>query len=91
MLNWVIHTRSTHIGEDFEEAKTVLAEFATKPAKDIWNFPFEVQTQINEVNNRIKLGEKNITLNSTLTLAIEKGVEAKFNKIIDRLRNYYNL
>lgn len=91
LLNWVIHTRSTHIEEDFEEVKTVLSEFATKPAQDIWTFPFEIQTQINEASNKLKLGEKNITINYTLTLEIEKGVEAKFNKIIDKLRNYYNL
>lgn len=91
LLNWVIHTRSTHIGEDFEEAKIVLAEFATKPAKDIWCFPFEVQNQINEANEKLKLGDENITINSTLTLEIEKGVETKFYEIIDKLRKYYNL
>lgn len=91
LLNWVIHTRSTHIGEDFEEAKIVLAEFATKPAKDIWCFPFEVQNQINEANERLKLGDENITINSTLTLEIETEVETKFYEIIDKLRKYYNL
>lgn len=91
MLDWIIQTRSTQIGEDFEEAKIVLAEFASQPARVIWNFPFEVQSQINEANERIKLGEKHITINSTLTLEIEEGVERRFNEIIDKLRNYYNL
>lgn len=91
VLNWIIITRSTQIGEDFEEAKIVLADFATKPAKDIWDFPFDVYEQIREVNEKYKLGEKYMTVNSTLTLEIEKGVEKKFYELIEKLRAHYNI
>lgn len=91
LLNWVIHTRSTHIGEDFEEAKFILAEYATKSIKQIWNFPFEVQTQTIEADKRIKLGEKDVKINLTLTLEIEKEVIESFNKINYKLREYYTL
>jgi len=91
ILNWIILTRSAKIEEDFEEARTVLAEFAIKPAKEIWNFPFEIQQQINDANERIKIGEQNILIKSTLTLEIEEGVEKKFNEIMNKLSVYYNL
>ena len=90
VLNWIIITRSTQIGEDFEEARIILADFGTKPAKDIWNFPFDVYQQITDANEKYKLGEKNITINSTLTLEIEEGVEKKFNEITEKLRAHYN-
>lgn len=91
ILNWIILTRSAKIGEDFEEARTVLAEFATKPAKDIWNFPFEIQQQIYDANEQIKLGKQINSIKSTLTLEIEEGVEKKFNEIMDKLSVYYNI
>lgn len=91
LLNWIITTRSTQIGEDFEEAKMVLAEFASKPAKTIWEFPFEVQKQINKVYERIKLGDDNISIKLTLILEIEVEVEEKFNQITQKLRTYYNI
>lgn len=59
--------------------------------KQIWNFPFEVQTQTIEADKRIKLGEKDVKINLTLTLEIEKEVIESFNKINYKLREYYTL
>ena len=90
VLNWIIITRSTKIEADFEEAKIVLADFATKPAKDIWNFPFDVHQQITDVNEKHRLGEEYTTIKSTLTLEIEEGVQQKFNEVMEKLRSHYN-
>jgi hypothetical protein len=91
VLIWIITTRSTQIGEDFEEAKIVLADFARKPAKDIWDFPFDSHQKITDAKERIKLGEENVTINANLVLEIEEEIVNKFNEITEKLRSYYNI
>jgi hypothetical protein len=91
LLNWIIVTRSTQIDEDFIEAKMILSRFASQPSKAIWDFPFDIKKQIDSANEKIRLGERGISLNMTLTIEIEKGVEDDFNTIFEKLRQYYEI
>ncbi len=91
VLNWILTTRSANIGEDFEDAKYALAEFAAKPARIIWDFPFDFQRRINTAIQQIKLGEKDFNLEIMLTLEMEEGVQERFNNILNKLRTYYGI
>lgn len=91
LLNWIIVTRSTYIGEEFEDAKMVLSNYASKPAKDIWDFPFNIYEQMKAANERTKLGEKNLNVSCYLTLNIDEETIEKFKEIIERLCKYYDI
>lgn len=91
LLNWIIVTRSTDIGEEFKDSRMILADYASKPAKDIWNFPFDIYNQIKDAHEKIKLGEKNLNIDCQLTLAIDDDTIEKFSQILERLRKYYGI
>ncbi|MBD3903478.1 DUF4062 domain-containing protein [Chryseobacterium sp. Ch-15] len=91
LLNWIIVTRSTDIGEEFKDSRMVLADYASSPAKDIWNFPFDIHNQIKVAHEKIKLGEKSVNIECQLTLAIDNDTVEKFSEILERLRKYYGI
>ncbi|PRD56744.1 DUF4062 domain-containing protein [Sphingobacterium gobiense] len=89
ILNWVIITKSTYIGKDFESIKHTLSGLITDSADAIWNFPFEVQKQIEDANQKLLLGEEeNIKITLTLTLKIDEKALDNFNKTLDELNKY---
>lgn len=91
ILNWIIITRSTYIGDDFEDMKLTLAKMASKPATDIWRFPFEVYEQTKTGIEKILAGEKNATISIFLKLEMGDDVRKEFDIMYDRLRTHYGI
>lgn len=91
LLNWQVETRSTYIDEEFEFIKNDLAHIALRPSEQVWDFPFHIKNQVDDVKAKLLNGEKDLKLECTLTLEIDPLAMEKVNKNTSILRERLGL
>lgn len=87
---WIIETRSTSIGEDFEHIKFNLSGIADNIERDLWSFPFKIHEEISRAKSNFKNGEKEQNLNLVLDLHINKNAIQSLYDDFEKLKKYYS-
>ncbi|WP_286968216.1 DUF4062 domain-containing protein [Flavobacterium sp. UBA4854] len=89
LLNWMIEVKSTHITEEYSDLKIHLAEMVSDVMTDIWNFPFEIRTQILKIKQQYINGETIEPLNFNLKLDINSEAQLKFHEKLTNIINTF--
>ncbi|MBJ2123207.1 DUF4062 domain-containing protein [Flavobacterium sp. IB48] len=89
LLNWMIEVKSAHITEEYSDLKIYLAEMVSDVMTDIWNFPFEIRTQILQIKQQYINGETIEPLNFNLKLDINSEAQLKFHEKLTKISNTF--
>ncbi len=92
MSLWSIDIKSTRVEDEYELVRDSLSDFPLPALEEIWRYPGETISKINDGLRLLRLGtNENISINSTLVLVIDEEKSALFhselNKITVSLRN----
>jgi hypothetical protein len=90
LLNWMIEVKSTHVTEEFSELKIYLAEMVSDVVEQLWNYPYEIKSQIENAKKQQLLGETITDLNFNLKLEINNNAHLGFQKKIQEINKMYN-
>ncbi len=89
LLNWMIEVKSTHIAEEFSALKIHLAEMVSHVVEQLWNYPYEIKSQIENTKKQQLLGEVISDLNFNLKLNINNEAQLKFQQKIQEISEIY--
>lgn len=88
-INWTIEIYSITVKENQEDLRNALADFSSKLIETTWDFPFLLQSEINQAKIRLQEGEENIKLNLTLNLELDQFVMDRYNNAFQEFSNSY--
>ncbi|WP_267402581.1 MULTISPECIES: DUF4062 domain-containing protein [unclassified Chryseobacterium] len=80
LLNWMIDVKSTYIIEDFSDLKNHLADTASNVVEQLWDYPYEIKKQLENIKQEHLLGNKITTLKLNLVLDINNVAQLKFQE-----------
>lgn len=89
LLNWMIEVKSTHITEEFSDLKIHLAEMVSDAVEQLWNYPYEIKSQIENAKKQQLLGEVISALDLNLKLDINNEAQLRFQKKIQEINGMY--
>jgi len=87
LLTWMIEVKSTYIAEEYSDLKIYLAGMATDVVEELWNFPYFIKSQIEEIKEQQLAGKPLNTLNLNLILEVNKEAQLKFAEKIKEITN----
>jgi len=90
MINWYNDIKSTSVEEEYELLRDNFALFTIKSAEKIWNYPKQMKEDISNGQERVKNGEKDVSIESILTFEMDKDALKIYLKEVDKLISKYN-
>jgi hypothetical protein len=86
LVLWALETASAHVDHEYDDLKDKLSKLSRKAIEQVWHFAFELSESINETKSRIASGEKNISVEMTLTIEIDENDLSEFYNELNLLK-----
>lgn len=87
LINWAIDTYSTIVEDHQMVLKNILSELNAKIIKDVWQYPFTVQEQVNAV--KIGNNGQHQKLDMTIHISMDAEQITKCNEEIAKFNNHF--
>ncbi|MEO7314710.1 MAG: DUF4062 domain-containing protein [Ginsengibacter sp.] len=85
IIHWMIDVKSTCITNEYSDLKIHLADMASKAVQQIWDYPFEIKTKLENIKEQKLLGNKVDSIVLNLKLEINDEAESKLNEILKKM------
>lgn len=89
LLNWMIEVKSTFIVEEFSEIKVHLANMASHVVEQLWDYPYNIQKQLEYVRGEVLQGNEITSFKLSLNLEINDEAHKKFNFVLKEITEKY--
>ncbi|MDF2552266.1 MAG: hypothetical protein K0R77_1541 [Chryseobacterium sp.] len=86
LLKWMIDVKSTYIIEDFSDLKIYLADMASDVVEKLWDYPYEIKRQLDNIKDQRLLGNNIDKLDLNLILSVNKEAQLKFSEKLNEIR-----
>ncbi|UJF29878.1 DUF4062 domain-containing protein [Kaistella sp. 97-N-M2] len=90
LLNWMIDVKSTSVKENQINIKIYLADMAFDVLKTLWDFPFGIKRQLENIKKEELLGNTITTIDLNMKLQLNEAALNKFNAAILELSTQIN-
>lgn len=85
-LQWSIDIRSLSVEDDYKDCRNAIADMARLAIQEMERYPSESLKQIEEAEERIRNGEKNIKIEAVITLNMDSDALKRYNIEINKLK-----